>query len=83
MTMTIHRKATRARVQLVVDAIKKCHGREVSQIEVYTAMATDQGLIDFARRYGQSLDWLVLGDVTGMVMTRVEAAGWRRQEVAS
>jgi hypothetical protein len=79
MTATIDKTAMRTRVQLVVDTINKCHGNRISPIEVYTAMATDQGLIDFARRYGQRIDWLVLGDLGGMIMTRVEAAGWRRK----
>jgi hypothetical protein len=38
--------------------------------------ATDEdGLIDFARRHGQSLDWLVMGDVRGMIR-RMAKVGW-------
>jgi hypothetical protein len=74
--------AMRARVQLVVDTINKCQGTGIPQSEVDGAMATDEGLLAFAHRYGQSLDWLVYGDVGGMIMVRAEAAGWNRREAS-
>jgi hypothetical protein len=42
--------------------------------EVETAMNADNGLAEFAWKHNQSLDWLVFGDVTGMIR-RAKAEG--------
>ena len=54
------RKAIRARVEFVVEVLNLDHD------EVEKAM-TEDGLLAFARRHHQSLDWLVEGDPRVMI----------------
>ena len=61
--------AIRARVELVADAL------DLPALEVEQAMSDpeDQSLIEFAHQYGQSIAWLLVGDLQGIVRER-----WRR-----
>jgi len=61
--------AVRLRVELVADALA------LPASEVERAMRNpEQSLIHFAAMHGQSIDWLLLGDVRGMVRERHGAA---------
>jgi hypothetical protein len=73
------RAEIRPRVQFVVDTINECYGLDIPQSEVTAAMHSTQSLCDFAVRYGQSIDWLALGNVKSMVMDGARNAGWRRK----
>ena len=55
---------------------------DIPQSEVTAAMRSTQSLCAFAKRYGQSLDWLIDGNVSCMIMDRVHAAGWWRKGAA-
>ena len=55
------RKAIRARVEFVVEVLNLDHD------EVVKAITTEDGLLAFARRHHQSLDWLVEGDPRVMI----------------
>ena len=77
------RAEIRARVQFVVDTINECYGLDIPQSEVTAAMRSTKSLVDFAVRYGQSMDWLGSGNVRSMIMDRVHDAGLRRRAVAS
>ena len=64
--------AIRSRVELIVEAL------ELPADAVERAMSNpERNLIQFAVRHGQSLDWLLRGDVRGMVREN-----WRRHGVA-
>jgi hypothetical protein len=56
--------AVRARIEVVADALR------LRDAEVDAAAADEEGLIAFARRHNQSLDWLVVGDVRTMIAAR-------------
>lgn len=53
--------AAHFRIELIADTLKLPHS------EVEEAKASDEGLIAFSRRHNQSLDWIIEGDVLGMV----------------
>ena len=50
-----------ARVELIASVLSIPDG------DVTEATHGDRGLIEFAGRYGQSLDWIVMGDIRGMI----------------
>ncbi|HYJ43809.1 MAG TPA: hypothetical protein VEW06_05070 [Xanthobacteraceae bacterium] len=66
-------RAARSRVELVAEAL------ELPFAEVESAMADPEGhsLLAFACQYGQNIDWLVLGDLSGVVREC-----WRRHGAA-
>ena len=49
------------RIELIAGTLNLPHA------EVVEATASDEGLIAFARRHNQSLDWILEGDVLGMI----------------
>ena len=53
-----------ARVELIASALG------ISDAEVDAALIGDRNLIQFANRYNQSLDWIIDGDVRGMIISR-------------
>lgn len=54
----------RRRLEIVADALR------LPRYEIDRAMADDDVLVDFSIRYNQSLDWIVLGDLRGMICSR-------------
>lgn len=54
----------RARVEVAADSL------DIPDTEVEAACANDDGLLAFAARHNQSLDWLVLGDLRPMLRMR-------------
>ena len=56
--------AVQARLEVIVDALELPHD------EVALAMSSDEELISFAARHGQSLDYIWLGDVRPMLRGR-------------
>ena len=55
--------AIRARVELVAEALDL----PASEVEQAIAPREDQSLIEFADQYGQSIAWLLVGDLQGIV----------------
>ncbi len=78
--LQIDRNAIRARLEVVIDALSRSLGVEVPYSEVEDALAEDNNnLIEFCIRYGQDIDWIVRGDLRGMVVRGAVEAGWQRR----
>jgi hypothetical protein len=56
--------AVRSRLELIAGAL------DVPSAEVEAALKSDGALIDFVRRYRQSLDWVFCGDLVPMIRAR-------------
>jgi hypothetical protein len=59
----IERAALNARLEVIVDAL----GLPYSEYES-AANGGGNGILSFAERHGQSLDWIVFGDVRPMLV---------------
>jgi hypothetical protein len=67
--MTTNRNAMLARLELIASVLGIPDGEVTEAAENDWG---DGGLIGFARRYGQSLDWIVMGDVRDMIASRAQ-----------
>jgi len=65
--MTINRNAILARLEVVSDCL------ELPDQDLRAIAEDDERLIEFAAEHGQSLDWLVIGDVRNYI--RMAAMG--------
>lgn len=59
--MTIDRNVVLARMEVVAYCV------DVPEQDLKAIAENDERLIEFAIRHGQSLDWLILGDVRGYI----------------
>jgi hypothetical protein len=70
MTRRLDRKAIHVRVDLVA------HERGLPRSEILKAKSSDDALLNFALRHDLSIDWLILGDLRGLLrMVRWSASG--------
>jgi hypothetical protein len=60
----------RARVDLIAEVLRLSDDNELD------AACTEEGLVPFARRHGQSIHWIADGDVRGMIASRAGVNGW-------
>jgi hypothetical protein len=51
-----------ARLELIASVL------EIDEREINGAMRGDQALMAFANKYGQSFDWIIVGDVREMIL---------------
>lgn len=73
----IDRNALLARLELIA-AVLLIPDDQIAA--TYTALCDDTGesaevFVKFAKRYGQSLDWIVRGDVRGMIARKAMLGG--------
>jgi hypothetical protein len=61
--MMINPVAINARIEVIVDAL----GLPYSEFE-NAANGGTNGILSFAERHGQSLDWIIFGDVRPMLL---------------
>lgn len=59
--VSINRNAILARLEIVADCL------DLSEQDLRAIAEDDERLIEFAIEYGQSLDWLVMGDVRNYI----------------
>lgn len=59
--MSINRNAILARLEIVADCL------DLSEQDLRAIAEDDERLIEFAIEHGQSLDWLVMGDVRNYI----------------
>jgi hypothetical protein len=59
--MTIDHNAILARLEVVSDCLN------LPDQDLKAVAKDDEGLIEFAIKHGQSLDWLVIGDVRNYI----------------
>lgn len=71
-TLHLNRNAIIARLEVVAMTLG-LRDAEVDGV-IASDFNTEMDLIDFAIRHGQSIDWLLLGDVRSM-LTRLAAGG--------
>jgi hypothetical protein len=76
-TSTIDYKAIRRRLQMVQEVGTYTGHCVITDAEIDKAMhkGTSLHLNDFCQRYGQSIDWIMFGDLTGMIARRIVDAG--------
>ncbi|WP_457091847.1 hypothetical protein [Microvirga sp. P5_D2] len=59
--MKIDRNAILGRIEVIADCL------ELPEQDLKAIAEDDDRLIEFAKEYGQSLDWLVMGDIRGYI----------------
>jgi hypothetical protein len=76
-TSTIDYKAIRRRLLMVQEVGAYTGHCVITDDEIRMAMTkrTSGPLRDFCQRYGQSIDWIMFGDLTGMIARRIVDAG--------
>ncbi|QRM27906.1 hypothetical protein [Microvirga sp. VF16] len=60
--MTIDRNIVLARLEVVIDSLG------LPELDPKAIAEDDERLIDFAIKHGQSLDWLVMGDIRSYIL---------------
>jgi hypothetical protein len=60
--MTLDRNIVLARLEVIIDSLG------LPELDPKTIAENDDRLIDFVSKHGQSLDWIVMGDIRGYIL---------------